>query len=357
MEKKDRLNLNPEAEENNAQEENTTSETDVINVEQPNLPEENQDILVNNVSEEEVNEVEAKEPDSIIEPEILSDEPEVVAAPDVTETPEIIEVEAAAEVPESEEVVEKEVVPEPEVVIEPETEVENTEVVEAKEVTETPEVAVLTTPEVPAVDTNMHELIHQELISMDIATAVEEEEEEEEVEDDSLVNYATFSREHLVELLEKAVTESNITLIKRKVSNIRIEFEKTNKAFKEEAFKKYISESGEAEAYAPAEDVLEMRFRMAFDKFKQTKARFNEEQEKIKVTNLALKNEILDNLRTLIDHEEPLKKINDDFKALQDKWKTIGMVPKNEVTSLWNNYHFLVEKFHEIGRATCRERV
>jgi len=347
MEKKDRLNLNPEAEENKAQEENTTSETDVINVQQPNLPEENQDILVNNASEEEDIVVEATEPVSIIEPETLSDEPEVITAPEVAETPEIIEVEAVAEVPEPEEVAAQEVVVEPEVVVEHEAVVEKTEVVEANEVAETPEVAVVPTPEVPAADSNMHELIHQELISMDIETAVEEEEEEEEVEDDSLVNYATFSREQLVELLEKAVTESNITLIKKKVSNIRIEFEKTNKAYKEEAFKKYISEGGEAEAYAPADDILEMRFRMAFDKFKQTKARYNEEQEKIKITNLALKNEILDNLRTLIDHEEPLKRINDDFKALQDKWKTIGMVPKNEVTSLWNNYHFLVEKFYD----------
>src|ERR1035437_856513 len=110
MEKKDRLNLNPEAEENNAQEENTTSETDVINVEQPNLPEENQDILVNNASEEEVKEVEAKEPVSIIDPETLSDEPEVFAEIEVAETPEIIEVEVAAEVPEPEVVVEPEAV-------------------------------------------------------------------------------------------------------------------------------------------------------------------------------------------------------------------------------------------------------
>ena len=347
MEKKDRLNLNPEAEENNAQEENTTSETDVINVQQPNQPEVNQDILLNNESEEEVKEVETKEPESIKEPESLSDETEVVLAPEVTKTPVKIEVEATTEVTEQEVDVVKEEVDEPEKIVEPETVVEKTEVVEAKEVTATPELAVVTVPEEATTDTNMHELIHQELISMEVETVVEEEEEEEEVEDDSLANYASFSREQLVELLEKAVTETNITLIKKKVSNIRIEFEKTNKAFKEEAFKKYISEGGEAEAYAPADDILEMRFRMAFDKFKQTKARYNEEQEKIKIINLALKNEILDNLRTLIDHEEPLKRINDDFKALQDKWKTIGMVPKNEVTSLWNNYHFLVEKFYD----------
>ncbi|MCF8332476.1 MAG: DUF349 domain-containing protein, partial [Bacteroidales bacterium] len=52
-------------------------------------------------------------------------------------------------------------------------------------------------------------------------------------------------------------------------------------------------------------------------------------------------------LRELINSEETLKKTYDDFKALQEKWKEIGMVPKSEVNELWKNYHFLVEKFFD----------
>jgi len=318
MENKDRLNLNPEAKEIEARKKNAASESDAMNVEHPNLPEENQENEVMNELVEDVKEVEAVVSAPIEETITVADETVI------TETPEVAEAEIAPEVTETPEVVET-----PEV---------------APEVVATSAVA---SNEEVKIDSSLHALIHQEIISIDIATVAEEEEEEEEVEDDSLVNYAILEREQLIELLEKAVNEHDIALIKKKVSNIRIEFEKRNKAHKEEAFKQYISEGGEAEAYAPADDVLELRFRMAFDKFKQTKARYNEEQEKIKVTNLALKNQILDNLRTLIDTEEPLKRINDDFKVLQDKWKTIGMVPKNEVTSLWNNYHFLVEKFYD----------
>jgi hypothetical protein len=303
MEKKDRLNLNPEAEENKAQEENAASVTDATNVKHPNLPEENQDAVVSNELEEEVKETETEETTSIEEPVALTEEP--------------VEVEAESEV------------------------------VATEEVIETSETIVAVQPEEVEPEASLHEMIHQEIVSMDIETVVEEEEEEEEVEDDSLLNYEAMNREQLVELLEKAVNEHNISLIKKKVSNIRIEFEKLNKANKEEAFKKYISEGGEAEVYVPSADTLEQRFRLAFDKFKQTKARYNEEQEKLKVINLALKNQILDDLRSLIDTEEPLKRTNDDFKVLQDKWKAIGMVPKNEVTSLWNNYHFLVEKFYD----------
>ena len=59
MENKDRLNLNPEVEENNAQEENAASISDAINVQQTNLPEENQENLLKNEVVEDVKEVEA----------------------------------------------------------------------------------------------------------------------------------------------------------------------------------------------------------------------------------------------------------------------------------------------------------
>ena len=52
-------------------------------------------------------------------------------------------------------------------------------------------------------------------------------------------------------------------------------------------------------------------------------------------------------MKQLIASEETLKKTYDDFRALQDKWKGIGPVPATENANLWNNYHFLVEKFFD----------
>ena len=185
MEKKDRLNLNPEAEEINAQEENTASVTDAMNVEQPNLPEENQDVLVNNESEEEVKAVGTSEVESIEETVVATEEPE-----------------ATAEVEPNEEIA----VEETAIVVEEAEPAKVVEEVEAKESIVTPEVAAeVDTPVVVAqeevkADANLHELIHQELISMDLDAVVEEEEEEEEVEDDSSLNYESLSREQLVEL-------------------------------------------------------------------------------------------------------------------------------------------------------------
>ena len=77
------------------------------------------------------------------------------------------------------------------------------------------------------------------------------------------------------------------------------------------------------------------------------KRRLREEEERMKQENLTLKQAALEELRQLIDSEESLKTTYDEFKKLQEKWKEIGAVPKNEVNNLWQNYHFLVEKFFD----------
>jgi hypothetical protein len=84
-----------------------------------------------------------------------------------------------------------------------------------------------------------------------------------------------------------------------------------------------------------------------FSIYRASKVKHAEEQEKIKQDNLKRKFEILDSLRILINSEETLKKTYDEFKILQDRWKEIGMVPRTEINNLWQNYHFLVEKFFE----------
>ena len=43
--------------------------------------------------------------------------------------------------------------------------------------------------------------------------------------------------------------------------------------------------------------------------------------------------------------EETLKQTYDEFNAIQEKWKAIGEVPREQMNDLWQNYHFLIEQF------------
>jgi hypothetical protein len=192
-----------------------------------------------------------------------------------------------------------------------------------------------------------------------LATDDEDHEDVEDHEDidfsqvDASDAYEGLTREQLVEKLEELVKDSDVNAIKSSVSLVKVAFLKINKEFKQEEYKKLVEQTEDTDAENPAEaitiadDPIEERFKAAFNIYKQNKAKYNEEQEKIKVQNLEAKNKILEELKELINSEETLKKTYDEFKNLQERWKTIGMVPKNDINTLWQNYHFLVEKFFD----------
>jgi len=175
----------------------------------------------------------------------------------------------------------------------------------------------------------------------------ENEVHEEEHDKEEEIDFDKLTREELVNMLEEIVKEGEVTKIKRKISLIKVAFMKINKEEQRQKFDEFIAQGGVESDFDTTQDILETRFNEAFSIYKQKRKIFLEELEKQKLENLETKKIILEELKALIDSEESLKKTYDDFKDLQDRWKIIGMVPKNEVNNLWQNYHFYVEKFFD----------
>lgn len=174
-----------------------------------------------------------------------------------------------------------------------------------------------------------------------------DDEDEDEDEEDDKSQIESLNKLQLVEMLEEAVQELDVTQIKSKVAAIKVQFLKLNKEDIEREYEQFLAEGGEKEAYEHADDPLEVRFKAAFNQYKENKAHYNEQLEKQKQINFQEKLTILEELKQLIASEETLKKTYDEFKVLQDKWRDIGPVPAGEINNLWNNYHFLVEKFFD----------
>ena len=170
--------------------------------------------------------------------------------------------------------------------------------------------------------------------------------EEEEAEDVEL-DIEGKTKEELAVMLEEIVGDPDVTKIKDKVTAIRVRFMQLNKEDMDKEFESFLEGGGEKDAFQHVMDDAEKRFNTAFGIFKANRAKQNELLDAQKVENLAQKQAILEELKQLIASEETLKKTYDDFRALQDKWKTIGQVPATENANLWNTYHFLVEKFFD----------
>jgi hypothetical protein len=181
------------------------------------------------------------------------------------------------------------------------------------------------------------------------STTILEEEIEEEEEDEAEGNVAILhlNRQELVELMEETIKENDINIIRKKVALIKVTFLKINKEEQHKKYEDFISSGQDKADFDSSEDELEKRFNAAFAVYKDKRQVFLNEQENLKHKNLVAKKIILEELKSLIDSEESLKKTYDEFKTLQEKWKEIGMVPKNEVNNLWQSYHFLVERFFD----------
>lgn len=176
--------------------------------------------------------------------------------------------------------------------------------------------------------------------------------------------YANFDLEQSIAEVERLVEEPNFNLIKTRMGVLRtkiIEFFRERKRAAEAAYEEALKSAqnateenpeaaAEVEAPSSEPDQYEVRFNNAFQKYKDSKAKFIAALEAQKVKNLEAKNQILDKLKNLIETESHLKTLNDKFKELQEEWKNIGPVPQTESATLWQNYHFYVEKFFDILR-------
>jgi len=350
MEIKDQHNQIPEESKETFQEENS-SKAATADVEASQQPDENQDGQAAPATTDEVitetpeivqdqtppqadedakTETQTEESDDSDEP-VAQELPtaEVETPPVETSEPEIVTIaEAVVEMPESPVVsdeIEVDEAPQPDPIVE-EIEVEQS-------IEETVEMPV-TAPASASFEEHVDE---------DEDEDIEFHEDEEAVK----VGYEQMSRDELLEALEKFVNEEDVNIIKSRIALIKVAFLKKTKAEKEERYQNFLTEGGDKEEYHPSEDPQEVKFNEIFDIYRQKRAVFLDSLENEKIENLRKKQEILDALKELINSEETLKRTYDDFRDLQDRWKDIGMVPKTEVNNLWQNYHFLVERFFD----------
>lgn len=163
--------------------------------------------------------------------------------------------------------------------------------------------------------------------------------------EEPVVDYAQYTREQLVDSLKELVDNETVVHIKNRVAAIKLAFGPLNKAYQDEQFEEFLTAGGNKDEYQSADDQIAANYRKYINKYREKRQKYQDEQEAVKLKNLALKQDILEELRKLIDTDETLKQTHDEFKVLQDRWKSIGDVPRGEINNLWQNYHFLVEKF------------
>jgi len=164
------------------------------------------------------------------------------------------------------------------------------------------------------------------------------------------INYGLLSKEDLVKLMSEKLDKPGKGNIRKEVEEIKQVFNEKVAAALEEKKKHFLNEGGNLEDFKPAEEPVEATMKELLYKYKGLKAEFTRQLEKTKQENLVKKQEVLEQLRILMEGQDTFELTFRKFKDLQKQWFSVGVVPHQNLKDLWDSYNYFVEKFNDYVR-------
>ncbi len=160
-------------------------------------------------------------------------------------------------------------------------------------------------------------------------------------------NFGAYSKEDLTQRMEGLCRETDLNAIKNKVNQAREAFNAIVAQERATALSKHLEEGNKEEDFEHFPDEKEERFRKAYSKYSKLKADFILGQEKIREENLKIKQDILSQMKNLIQNENNMSKAFTEFHELQARWRNTGAVPQQNVNDLWLNYKLYIDRFYD----------
>ena len=181
-------------------------------------------------------------------------------------------------------------------------------------------------------------------VGEDTEASVEEAEHLDSHEEHA--DYSTFAKKDFVELLKNLAGENDFKKVDFILREVKPLYDELRDKEKEEALKTFVESGGNADDFEYRPGELDNSFDANYRLIRDRRNQFNKNQEEQKNDNLRRKNELLEQLRALVDAEDSDQSFN-KFKEIQKDWKNVGSVPNTQVKPLWASYTALVDRFYD----------
>ena len=169
--------------------------------------------------------------------------------------------------------------------------------------------------------------------------AAEEKETPEE-------KFAGKGKEELVAMFARMLEEQPVQSIRRDVEALKIAFYRIRRSEVEAARRRFLEEGGAEEDFAPAVDGAEVQLKELFKEYRRRRDIFIANLEAEKEANLKVKQQIIEELKELVNSDETLNHTFNKFRELQQRWRDTGPVPQAYIKDLWETYNLHVENFY-----------
>ena len=160
------------------------------------------------------------------------------------------------------------------------------------------------------------------------------------------------------EVLErvKEIAHSDEAPNKEELDHLKTTFYKLHLAERDAQTKEYLAGGGDPEKFILLPDDTEEAFKAEMQIIKEKRARIFLALEEEKQANLQKKLEIIEKIKAMVTSPDEANKAYQDFKALQQEWKEIGIVPADQTNAIWRNYQLYVEQFYDLLKLNSEAR-
>ena len=176
------------------------------------------------------------------------------------------------------------------------------------------------------------------------------------------VNYSEKNLAELVELFEELVQNEERMKLSKDAEAIKAAFYKRLQKEKMDAglVSADVAEPAE-ETEEVAEEVeetaevsenpfaaIERGFKEIYNRFRKERAEYNKQLEKEREANLALKEAVIADLKSLLEKQEDVNATFPEFREIQNRWRAIGPVPAQSYRNINETYQLYVEQFYDM---------
>lgn len=157
------------------------------------------------------------------------------------------------------------------------------------------------------------------------------------------INFSALQTEEIISEFRKLTEQFSPNQLK--LDKLPEIFEKQYQKEYEEALAQFTADGTPAADFDYKNDSKE-RFYNLWKALKDKRISQAKQLEAEREKNLDTKLGLIEELKTLVQKEETLNKTFQEFKDIQERWRSTGPVPQNRVNDLLETYHHHVENFY-----------
>ncbi|CAM1363846.1 conserved hypothetical protein [Tenacibaculum sediminilitoris] len=180
-------------------------------------------------------------------------------------------------------------------------------------------------------------------VENEVANESEKADEKHEI---PLPDYASMELDKLVDELKKLLKNYPVQQLKSNVDAVKTAFNSKFGALLAEKKEAFLADGGNSIDFQFSSPV-KTEYNNLLGEYKTKRDAYYSQLEKQLKENLERRNNLIEELKALIKNADP-KTMYNDFQKIQNRWKSVGAVPKTKYNDTWKTYHHHVERFYDL---------